>query len=509
MKLVWRLTLYLMLVMCVVLIVDGVVAVQREKNRYNKELKEDLLQTAQSTADASLSEWQRIQARFAHKTSKLVDRPSRTQQMRWVRLDAAAGDFRTPRVPPTQLRPVLDGHPVQLVQEGPDGAKWMYTYLPVNFPRSRHSTNSSHHRRRSHSSARRDTTQFFLMGSIGVLEISQSLAPEERYIHTLIVDRVITASVLALAFGSLFVGRPMRALVAKARKIGHGDLSGPLDVRQNDEIGVLAAEINNMCTRLAEADTRVSEETAARMTAINQLRHADRLAMVGTLASGIAHELGTPLNVVQQRAKMLASGHVSEETVADNARIIAEQSQHMISIIRQLLDFARPVIREKTVFHLEQTVQHSIDLLTPLLQSKGITCTVIADGSPFLCEGVEVRVQQAITNLIVNGIQAMPEGGSLTVEIARVRETPPADLGAAAGLYLRLAVRDQGLGISETDLPHIFEPFYSTKSVGEGTGLGLSVAYGIIREHGGWIAVESTVGQGSRFAIYLPEAVTA
>src|SRR5439155_13056851 len=108
--------------------------------------------------------------------------------------------------------------------------------------------------------------------------------------------------------------------------------SGPLVVRQRDEIGVLATEINAMCERLAAANERIAAETAARIAAIEQLRHADRLATVGKLASGVAHELGTPLNVVSQRAKMIATGEVTGAQAADGSRIIVEQSQRMTTV---------------------------------------------------------------------------------------------------------------------------------------------------------------------------------
>src|SRR5204863_590761 len=121
----------------------------------------------------------------------------------------------------------------------------------------------------------------------------------------------------------------------KARRVGTGDLSGPLHLRQRDELGELANEINLMCERLAE-------ERGAREQATEQLRHADRLTTVGKLASGLAHELGTPLNVVRGRAKLIVDHEVEGKEVTDSARIVVEQAERMTALIRQLLDFARP-----------------------------------------------------------------------------------------------------------------------------------------------------------------------
>ena len=114
------------------------------------------------------------------------------------------------------------------------------------------------------------------------------------------------------------------------------------------------------------------------------------------------------------------------------------------------------------------------------------------------------QLQQALTNLIVNGMQAMKQGGVLRVRLGRERALPPADLGGPEAEWVRLDVRDEGEGIAPEVLPHVFEPFFTTKDVGEGTGLGLSVSYGLIRDHGGWISVSSEPGRGSCFSIFLP-----
>src|SRR5206468_11104743 len=131
------------------------------------------------------------------------------------------------------------------------------------------------------------------------------------------IGTIVIAGMLALVLGVLFIGRPISRLAAKARRVGTGDLSGPLQLSQRDELGELAKEINLMCERLAD-------ERSAREQATDQLRHADRLTTVGKLASGLAHELGTPLNVVAGRAKLIATGEVEGAEVIDSARIVAE-----------------------------------------------------------------------------------------------------------------------------------------------------------------------------------------
>jgi signal transduction histidine kinase len=236
---------------------------------------------------------------------------------------------------------------------------------------------------------------------------------------------------------------------------------------------------------------------------LDQLRHADRLNTVGKLASGIAHELGTPLNVVSGRARMIARGAPPEEAV-DNARIIAEQVDRMAKIIRQLLDFARPRGAQKAPADLATLARQTLSLLEPLGKKRAVGLHFEERaGAGARAEVDAGQLQQVLTNLIMNGIQATRGGGDLSVTIERVRARPPADHGGPEGDYIAIRVADQGDGIPPEVLPRVFEPFFTTKDIGEGTGLGLSVTYGIIQEHGGWIDVQTEVKKGSTFTVYL------
>jgi signal transduction histidine kinase len=133
-----------------------------------------------------------------------------------------------------------------------------------------------------------------------------------------------------------------------------------------------------------------------------------------------------------------------------------------------------------------------------------VSAHIEAGDAPLVADLDVGQIQQVLTNLMVNGIQAMPHGGELRVVLRRVRATPPVAHGGASGEWLCVEVRDQGTGIAPENLSRLFEPFFTTKDVGEGTGLGLAVAYGIVRDHDGWIDVSSELGHGSRFSVYLP-----
>ncbi|WP_433930439.1 sensor histidine kinase [Sorangium cellulosum] len=154
---------------------------------------------------------------------------------------------------------------------------------------------------------------------------------------------------------------------------------------------------------------------------------------------------------------------------------------------------------------LVPVIRGTFTMLKPLADKQGVTIVEEGDTPDRLVHADADQLQQALTNVVVNAIQAMPSGGTIAVRVQAVRAIPPADQGGAEGDYIALSVRDEGQGMMAGVLEHVFEPFFTTKPVGEGTGLGLSVAYGIIKEHGGWIDVDSRAGSGSQFTMYLPQ----
>jgi two-component system NtrC family sensor kinase len=207
--------------------------------------------------------------------------------------------------------------------------------------------------------------------------------------------------------------------------------------------------------------------------------------------------------VVSGRAKMVATGEVTGPEVIESAEIIGDQVDRIAKIIRQLLDFARRRAPDRGRHALAPLAEQTLNLLKPMATKKQVELAL--EAGPEVEADVDVgQIQQALTNLVVNGIQAMPSGGKLHVQVGLARVVPPADTGGLESDYAILSVADQGVGIEREVVPRIFEPFFTTKGVGEGTGLGLSVAYGIARDHGGWIAVDSELHHGSRFSLFVP-----
>jgi two-component system NtrC family sensor kinase len=238
-----------------------------------------------------------------------------------------------------------------------------------------------------------------------------------------------------------------------------------------------------------------NEAAAARETLAEQLRHADRLATIGQLAAGVAHELNEPLGNVMGFAQLLEKGGGLSEAGRRDAQ----------QIVKAALLFSRQSDARRVRLDLGELVRQSLYFLEARCRQGGIDLRLELTSEPTSIEGVASELTQVVVNLAVNAMQAMPTGGVLTV-----RTQAAAAPGAAADSSgtIELAVEDTGTGMDEATQQRLFTPFFTTKDVGEGTGLGLSVVLGIVSAHGGTIHVDSAPGRGSRFVIRLPVAAS-
>ncbi len=348
----------------------------------------------------------------------------------------------------------------------------------------------------------------------GVVEVAEPLADHhksyQRSLLTSLISLLGVASMSAIAIywgGVRLVGKPLEKLIAQVERIGNGELRQSPALASHDELGQLAAAISHMSHRLNEQREKIRHETETRVLTQQQLRHADRLGTVGTLAAGVAHELGTPLNVVAGRAGLIASGKLSDDEVTASAHTIKSESERMTAIIRQLLDFARQGNRQTEYANVVPVVEKTCHMMQPLAEKANVRLSVDASLQEAPVQADGSQLQQVIVNLIQNAIQAMPSGGELRVTADKQAVAKaPANVTPSEHGYLCVGVHDQGVGMNEEQLEHVFEPFYTTKDVGQGTGLGLSIAYGIVREHNGWIEVDSRPGEGTDFRVFLPLA---
>lgn len=222
-----------------------------------------------------------------------------------------------------------------------------------------------------------------------------------------------------------------------------------------------------------------------------QLRKTERIAELGTVASGMAHEIGTPMNVILGRAEYLME-RVKEEPIKKGLQTIVAQVERITKVMNQLLSFARRRTPEQRALDLKDVVENSVEIFHERLARNRIRVELALDAACPLVHADADQMNQVLINLIMNAVHAMPDGGTLHIGLA------------PAGDMVKLTVADTGHGIPPEVASQIFDPFFTTKEFGKGTGLGLTVVKGILEEHGGSIAVESEPGKGTSFAISLP-----
>jgi two-component system NtrC family sensor kinase len=482
MKLVPKLNLAFIAGVSVILAANGYLRVRREVALFESDRVRDDVVIGETLGAAVETVWRSEGPARALTMVRQADAKQGRVHVRWVWLDGSDGTWTSARL--GTLRGNAPGGATAPSRGTTTFENRRYTFVPVEVPDGRR----------------------------GAIEVSEPLSVERSYIRRTILDTVLTmlsldavCAALATMLGTWFVGRPIGALMNKARRVGRGDFGEPLHLAQRDELAELAMEMNAMCARLVDAQVRVASETQARITMLEQLRHADRVMTVGKLASGIAHELGTPLNVVEARAGMIAAGDTSSSESAEYARVIVHATEQMTRIIRQVLAFARPGAAKTTALDLVSLGERPLSLLEPLAAKKQVVLELVHDDPPVHAQADGGQIEQVLTNLVMNGIQAMSQPGVVRVFIDRAYARPPGESGAHEDECARIRVQDQGNGISEADRPHVFEPFFTTKDVGEGTGLGLAVTHGIVREHGGWIDVTSAAAP-TELTVYLPIA---
>jgi signal transduction histidine kinase len=300
------------------------------------------------------------------------------------------------------------------------------------------------------------------------------------------------------------IGRPVERLLEGIDDVAKGDLTRVILQERDDEIGALAGRFNAMTSSLRDAREETRRGVEARLGLEDKLRQSEKLAAIGQLAAGIAHEVGTPLNVIGGRARTMEKKAADNAEVLKNAHIIAEQSERIAKIIQQLLDYTRRKGPSKTEVDLAQVARGTLDFLEHQIERHNVTARLESDGEVTV-SGDADQLQQVCMNLFLNAIQAMPEGGALGVRVGRVARRKEGLNHAPSLEYGVLEVRDTGVGIPAADRERIFEPFYSTKAAdGEGTGLGLAVSHGIVKDHDGWIEIEGPAEGGTVFRVFLP-----
>ena len=346
---------------------------------------------------------------------------------------------------------------------------------------------------------------------VGSLEMR--LDPERYQDRRWYPIAIVVAGGLLVLFAGLVglfsreaIQTPIAQLMEGMDHVIKGDLTQVLPLDRTDEIGRIAYRFNEMTARLRDAQKEIHASSEAKLGLEQRLRQSEKLATIGQLSAEIAHEVGTPLNVIGGRARTITRKADKPEVVTKNATIIADQATRITKIIQQMLDLSRARVPEWTTVDLTRSLDDALSLLEHQLERASIeVARELPDDLPPV-QGDADGLQQVFINLIHNAAGAMPDGGTLTLSAHAVtRRKGGLDL-APPQRYVAVEITDTGEGIPEEQREQIFDPFYSTKRKGEGTGLGLTVVLGIVKDHDGWIEVEPGEQVGTVFHIFLPAA---
>jgi two-component system NtrC family sensor kinase len=357
---------------------------------------------------------------------------------------------------------------------------------------------------------------------LGVLDIVYSLDDIDRTMQTSAITMaaysigfILIASLVVGFFVHRLVYVPLIDLEAGAKRLSSGDLEQTIPVRSEDEFGRLASSFNAMTVALRNSqgelrdwghtlEQKVEKRTQELHIAETESARSEKLASVGLLAAGIAHELNNPLTGVLTFTTLLRKKMPDGSMDAEDLDLVIRETKRCAAIIRRLLDFAREKTPEKKFTDLNQVVEDTVRIIERPASFRDVEIALNLDRDlPPVWVDADL-IKQVIMNILVNAQHAIEHEGSITVQSRRFPEAKSPEPGMEPVPMAEISIIDTGCGIPEKNLKRIFDPFFTSKEVGKGTGLGLSVSHGIIRSHGGLIEVESTVGRGSSFRIYLP-----
>ncbi len=303
------------------------------------------------------------------------------------------------------------------------------------------------------------------------------------------------------------VSTPVTMLAQGMERVAGGDLDHSINLRRNDEIGNLATAFNSMTADLKKAkkelmdwgntlEKKVQEKTEAIQKAQAQLIHSEKLASLGRMAAGVAHEINSPLTGIVTFGHLLLKKFPPGSQEREDIEVIIDQANRCSTIIKGLLGFARASAAEKALTNINDVLHSSINIVRNKADFFDIKLITDFDPELLRVKADSSQLQQVFLNLIVNAGDAMKGKGTLTLTTRNISENDQD--------FVEVEFKDTGPGISQENLEKLFEPFFTTKPVGKGTGLGLAVSHGIIQDHGGKIAVKTKLNEGSSFRIKLP-----
>lgn len=352
---------------------------------------------------------------------------------------------------------------------------------------------------------------------LGVLDVVVSLEQLDSIIQNSTREVILTAVLIIVVisfFSGLFitilVNKPIKKIREGIEEVGNGNLDFKIEVNSKNELGQMARRFNEMSTKLDEAykeiknwsetlNDKVNEKSEELKNIYNQVNQIEKLASLGKLSATVAHELNNPLAGILTYSKLITKKLQATQKDSEHAKIIkyleliSHESARCGKIVKDLLIFSHGERDEFAKENLVKIIDKSVTVIKHHLEMHGITLIKDYQELPNEIYCNAHKMQQAVMSLLINSIEAMPNGGKIILNLTREKNN------------VVLRIIDEGTGIADKDLPHIFEPFYSTKEASTGTGLGLAVVYGIITNHKGKIVVEKTSNQGTTFKVILPQ----
>jgi two-component system NtrC family sensor kinase len=367
--------------------------------------------------------------------------------------------------------------------------------------------------------------------------------------HEMILVSLILDAIVLIAFGSFLLSRvlvkPLRDLLGLTQKIAEGDLNQTIEVTSKNEIGQLIFSFNRMTERLRENRESISNHLKSLELANKKLKDAqeelirtEKLASIGRFAAGVAHEVGNPLGAILGYTSLLEKGGTDAEEAKDYLKRIEKEIERINRIVRELLDFAKPSKFEVKEIEVNKSIENALSLLSHQKSFKNIETQVELQPDLPMIQGDESQLSQVLINILLNAIDAMPNGGHLGIQTeklivgnlpgdefqllfpprrsgdptesdySRLRKADPFSTlltkFSRGDRLIKIRIADTGIGIEQDHLERIFDPFFTTKDPDKGTGLGLSVSLRIVESMGGKIRVESQVEKGTTFEIYFP-----
>jgi signal transduction histidine kinase len=363
----------------------------------------------------------------------------------------------------------------------------------------------------------------FLAGGQGALRFSSVVSSKERIGH---VERltlapwgvIVSADVgsrlvqlrsrtLAIAWATVFASLAAIAILAwTSRRLTKPLFDIRTALRARAPLPEATLPVPPQSRSIAEFDelVRAFDDLAVRLSASERnLVQAEKTLLLGRLAAGLAHEIGTPLNVISGRAESLMRHLGGNDPAVRSLRDISTQTERIVHIMSDMLDFARMKPPRRVPTSLEEVARTVLDMAKPQLARGHVAVRIALPPDLPLVVADADQLRQVCLNLVLNALDAMQEGGTLTIRAA-VHGGPHADRGGPERRWVAVDFVDTGVGIPAANLDRLFDPFFTTKEPGKGTGLGLSVSYGIVEEHGGWFDVDSRPGEGTRMTVHLP-----